>query len=881
MRLAFLAGWICTLVLTAVTRLPAAENEEVSADEITVRAAHIGTDGPSLIQYLRKLTPRGNRIDRIPALIVQLGHESFAVREEATAQLMSIGPAAAPSLRLAAQNSDPEIRRRAQGCLQQLARAPDASMFAAVATPLANFRPQPGGLETLVAFLTVWDGQERSGNPLVIGSAVRLLAARRPPGATQAFLDYLPFVVDNSIVEEVESALAGVALTNGQPDPDLIRGLKANFGPRRSASAVALCRAGGYALAPQVRPLLHDPDPVVRQRVAMALVEIRDPEAIPVLIALLDRLSTTEAGQVEEILRQLAGDLAPSGSGGGYSAESWRKSRETWEAWWRGLDGRNLLQLFRRRTPSDADRDRMMTLVREMGNDDFNVREQASAQLRAMGPLALPAIRQALKDADLEIVQRARICREQINQGWQAQVRAGVAEAIGLAPTHRVALPSFLNSVQSIEKNPSAPIPNAAARLLALRRPPGAAEALLAYLPFAEDDLEVDEIQNTLTTLALQVGEADAALVRALDDKIGLRRAAAGVALCRARGLRGSPDAQQLLRDPDPMVRLRVGLARADLRDKEVIPVLIDLLAVLTEDQSWQAEDFLRRIAGDLAPANPPNSDSESRRRVRDTWAAWWREHGSQVDLSALDRAPRLLGYTVVAEYTDGTNGRVLEVGAGGKIRWTVEHIPWPLDVQVLPGQRLLLTEFYDKRVAERNFKGELLWHKQLSQAPLTARRLPSGNTMIVTQNQILEVDRSGREVSTLNRQGVLAAEKLPGGRIASIDSAGGFSLVDSGGRPVKNFSVGAFKSYCGFQVLPNGGVVLPLSDQNLVSEFNAQGQRVWEAGAHRPTSAVRLANGHTLVSCRDSQLVVELDRSGKEVWRYKSTGYPWRAYRR
>jgi hypothetical protein len=289
----------------------------------------------------------------------------------------------------------------------------------------------------------------------------------------------------------------------------------------------------------------------------------------------------------------------------------------------------------------------------------------------------------------------------------------------------------------------------------------------------------------------------------------------------------------------------------------------------------------LRRIAGDLAPTDTHGPDSASRRRMRDTWVAWWHEHESQVDLSVLDRAPRLLGYTVVAEYTDGRNGRVLEVGPDGKIRWKVEHIPWPLDVQVLPGQRLLLAEFYDNRVAERNFKGELLWHKQLSQAPLTARRLPSGNTLIVTQNQILEVDRAGHEVSNINRQGVLAAEKLPGGRFASIDSAGGFTVIDAAGRPVKNFPVGAFQSYSAFQVLANGGVVLPLTAQDLVAEFNAQGKRVWEAGAHRPTSAIRLANGHTLVSCRDAQLVVELDRSGKEVWRYKSTGYPWRAYQR
>src|SRR6266478_163058 len=58
MRWVFLASCTGTLLLAAIERLPAAENEGLAADESTVRAAHIGTDGPSLVRYLRKLTPR-------------------------------------------------------------------------------------------------------------------------------------------------------------------------------------------------------------------------------------------------------------------------------------------------------------------------------------------------------------------------------------------------------------------------------------------------------------------------------------------------------------------------------------------------------------------------------------------------------------------------------------------------------------------------------------------------------------------------------------------------------------------------------------------------------------------------------------------------------
>jgi len=859
----------------------AAENDSFSADEATLRSAHVGTDGPSLLRYLRQRVPKEESSDRTAALIRQLGHDSFSVREEATKQLMLVGAAAVPSLRQAAADPDPEIRRRAQWCLQQIARIPDGMLAGAIVTPIAVFRFQPGGLETLIAYWSVCDSLERAGNPSAIIAGVRLLSVRRPAGAAQVLLDYLPFVVDDSIREEIDNALTALALRKGVPDPDLMRALQAKLASRRAVAALALCRAGSLPMARRVRPLLQDPDAEVRQRVATVLAELCDPEAMPVLISLLDRLALTEAQQADEALRQVAGELAPAVTPGGQTAESWRKSRESWEIWWRGLDGRKLLQLFQRRTPSDDDLERMLALARALGDDDFEVRQQASARLQLLGPLALPVLRRALEDSDPEVVQRAQICKEQIEKSWRPLVCSGVAKAIGLGAGEPWLLAGFLHSIHQIEKNPGAAIPNGAARLVGMRSPPGAADALLAYVPFAEDDMEIEEIQSALTTLDYLGGPADAVLVRALDDKNALRRGVAAVALCRARGVHGAPEAVRLLHDRDPLVRLRLGLALADLKDKDVIPGLVDLLAELPEEQAWPVEDLLRRLAGDQAPQDVATSDSSARQKWRDTWAAWWRKYGSDVDLTALDQNPRMMGYTVVAEYTDGRNGRVSELGPHGRVRWKVDNIPWPLDVQVLPGQRLLLSEFYDNRVAERNLRGELLWHKQLTQAPLTARRLSNGNTLIVTQNQILEVDRAGREIQNINRPGVLAAERLRSGLMASIDSAGGFTVFDAAGKPVKSFSVGAFQSYSSFEVLPNGGVIVPLTGQNLIAEFNAQGKRVWEANAQRPTSAVRLPNGHTLVSCRDFQLVVELDKSGRQVWQYKSGGYPWRAYRR
>src|SRR5262245_32973467 len=136
LSLRLLAIWLLVSLSALIGGVAAAESDSLSGDEATLRAAHIGTDGPSLVRYLRQRVPREAKLDRIAALIRQLGHQSFAVREEATRQLLSIGPAAAPKLRQAANDSDPEVRRRVQRCLQQIARTPDGSLAGALTTGL-------------------------------------------------------------------------------------------------------------------------------------------------------------------------------------------------------------------------------------------------------------------------------------------------------------------------------------------------------------------------------------------------------------------------------------------------------------------------------------------------------------------------------------------------------------------------------------------------------------------------------------------------------------------------------------------------------------------------------------------------------------------------
>src|SRR5262249_8280799 len=260
-------------------------------------------------------------------------------------------------------------------------------------------------------------------------------------------------------------------------------------------------------------------------------------------------------------------------------------------------------------------------------------------------------LRAAEQYADLEVKRRAEKCRRRIEEANPHEIVA------------------------------------AAARLLAVRRPPGAGETLLAFLPNAEVDAVGEELAGALAALAVRDGRPDERVLAALADKAPIRRAAAVEALCRA-GVKGRRKALlALLKDPDLSTRKRAGLALAGIaHEKEAVPVLIELLAELPIEQTWPIYDLLGRLAGEQAPE--ADADDGTRRKARDAWQRWWSAGGDKIDLTQLEHVPRPLGYTLIVLLDAG---KVVEVDHGGKTRWEVAGLQGPLDAQLLPNGHVLI----------------------------------------------------------------------------------------------------------------------------------------------------------------------------------------------
>jgi HEAT repeat protein len=674
-------------------------------------------------------------------------------------------------------------------------------------------------------------------------AAARRLARLKPAGAVQAVLAFLPFADDQAVLDEVETSLNALALPNGQAEPALVAALEDAVPVRRAAAALALCHAGGFRQARLVRKLLHDPKPTVRLRVALALAGSYESDAIPVLIALLSELPEAQGKRAEETLQRFAGEQGPAIALTGDDAGQ-QKCRTAWAEWWAKLDDARLLTYFRTRTLGDAERKRMEGVIRRLGDEDFEVREKASEELLALGDIALPLVQRAAHSSDAEVVRRAEDC------------------------------------LRSLERKGNEPSAATAARLLALRRPDGAAGALLGYLPLAEEETTSEAVRAALVAIAQHQDHADPALVQALADRSPLRRSAAAEALCRA-GLELS-SARKLLEDRDPDVRMRTAVALAGIGEKEAVPVLIGLLMELPAAQRRRVDDLLQRLAGGQGPAPSQGDDQAARRKDRDAWSQWWHAHASAADLSRLANAPMLLGLTLLVQLDSSmTTGRVSEVGRDGRPRWQIAGLRFPVDAQVLPGNRVLIAEFHGMRVTERDFKGNILWERPVTM-PVNCQRLANGHTLIAARNQVYELDRNQKEVFTYTRSShdLMAARKLRDGQVLCITTSGMCLILDAHGRVVRSFS--ASQSMLGaLEVEPDGHFLLPQLNQGRIMEFDGDGAVVWKAAVPSPNSAVRLRNGNTLVASQNRQCVVEVDRNGNVVWELKTEARPWRAWRR
>lgn len=151
-------------------------------------------------------------------------------------------------------------------------------------------------------------------------------------------LAFLPYAANYPVTDEVGDALVLLALRDGKPEPAILKAVGDAAAVRRAAAAAALLRAGAKQLLPRLKPLLKDPDPQVRLRVALALIDYKDNDAVAPLVEAVGHLTPEELATAEEVLLRLAGKDAPKVVLGS-DADGRKTAAQAWGEWWQKARG--------------------------------------------------------------------------------------------------------------------------------------------------------------------------------------------------------------------------------------------------------------------------------------------------------------------------------------------------------------------------------------------------------------------------------------------------------------------------------------------------------------------------------------------------------------
>jgi hypothetical protein len=262
------------------------------------------------------------------------------------------------------------------------------------------------------------------------------------------------------------------------------------------------------------------------------------------------------------------------------------------------VDGPGLVAFFRQQTATEKDVAVIGELCVQLGHKSFPQREKASAALTNLGPKAIPQLRKVLRDGDAEMQRRAGKCIEAIEGRYKTETLT------------------------------------AALRRVRMVRPEAACETVLAYLPAARDRDVEEAALSALWYLGVQDRKLVPALRAALEDKAVSRRAAAALIAGRFGSEEERVRVKKLFADTDPIVRFRAAQGCLAAGDKAALPVLLGLVEGGPLELAQQAEDFLKELAGDKAPALTVGEDKEQRKRCRETWERWLDKQAAEITLS-------------------------------------------------------------------------------------------------------------------------------------------------------------------------------------------------------------------------------------------------------
>lgn len=458
--------------------------------------------------------------------------------------------------------------------------------------------------------------------------------------------------------------------------------------------------------------------------------------------------------------------------------------------------------------PNENRRERVQSLIRQLGADSYVDREAATSQLLRLPAAPVEMLAEAMRGDDAEVRWRAKLILDR-------------------------------------SENQTSHLLLAALKVLASSPPADCTSDILAVAASCRQPYLADALAEALHAAA---GPNDVDALRAkLGDPDEYVRVAAAIALAGVLEPGNLAELYPLLDDANELIAIKVARTIADQGDRRCLPTLVRLLqspdAAIRSESGFILAALTDRQMG-FAPYDPP----EKRAPAVAAWKQWLAAEGSTAELTFPIQRRRsargdLQGNTLIST---GSKNQVLELDPAGKIIWSYPLNSW--SAEKLPNGNVLIASYTEKKVVEVDSVGNVVWEFGGVTA-MSAKPLLNGNILVAdfSGRRVIEVNRNKNivwEHATTNE--CFDADRLPNGNTI-FGCPNLVCEVMPDGQTVNEWKISGRLN--GFQALDNGHLLIANYGEGKVTELTRDGQVVFEFAETQPCDVYRLPSGRMLVT--------------------------------
>jgi hypothetical protein len=482
--------------------------------------------------------------------------------------------------------------------------------------------------------------------------------------------------------------------------------------------------------------------------------------------------------------------------------------------------------------------------VIDLGNESFEVREQASRELLKLNNLAIFELKKATKNKDIEVAKRASDCLEQISPHESIALKTAIIRLLGKS-----------NS-----------------------------EFVFEYFSKIADTPELDLLTSEALLDAFSITiKSNPTLVQKLEDFSQSNDIKSRILIARVLAI-GNPNGiafRKLSTDDQAIVKANALLALLQEKDKKAIGLLITLLPELKTNQLMPIAGLLNELIQDQASEKELAKEKPSAVELQKLFASAWNGKNASTNLNTYT-SNQLQPKRILASLAEpNLSGKICSLNPDGSVSELFRTNSYADLACAINHTLFFLMERSRGHVIINNI-GEIYERSDplISTFGLDTDGL--GTKFILNRKNLLVLDYTNKIIESIEvNNDCLAGTRLINGDYAIVFKDKSLIILD--GKNLKKektkISLGVIeptRTILGYQIqgTRSGSILIPEFGGKAINEYDPTGKllktikfniNAGNSTIYGPTLTMN-TNGNFLIGTRLGQTVTELNMEGKEI---------------